>query len=139
MKTSVERKNRGAHLGGLPGIIFNLDYGWLLPAPSAATAAVTAAIAAIPAATSAATATTTTRPPTAARSPASTSAVAAARTSTAASARTSAASAAAFTRGACFVDHNIAAHEIVAVQSLHGAVGFFIAIDLYKSEPARLS
>jgi hypothetical protein len=37
-----------------------------------------------------------------------------------------------------FVDDNVAAHEIVAVQSLDGALGFLVAIDLDKSEPAWL-
>jgi hypothetical protein len=55
----------------------------------------------------------------------------AARPATAASAPT-------FTRRASFVDDNIAAHEIMAVQTLNGALGFLVAIDLDKPEPAWL-
>ena len=48
------------------------------------------------------------------------------------------ATAAAFTRGTGFVDDNVAAHEIMAVQTLNGAVGFFVTLDLDKPEPAWL-
>src|SRR6266436_1196730 len=43
-----------------------------------------------------------------------------------------------FTRWASFVDDNIAAHEIMSVQTLNGAFGFLVAIDLDKPEPAWL-
>jgi hypothetical protein len=131
----------------LPGFVCNLNFGRQLPAPAATAAAVTAAIAAVSAATTAATPTTTAARPstttaawssaaaTTARSPAATT-TAVAATTTARSA--SPATAATLTRGARFVDDDVAAHEIVAVQSLYGAVGFFVAIDLDKSEPARL-
>jgi hypothetical protein len=93
-------------------------------APAAAITAVT-----VPASAPAATATTA-----AARSP---SAPAKAATATTA-ARSSSASTASLTRRPCFVDDNIAAHEIVAVQSLDCTLGFLIAIDFDKSEPAWL-
>ncbi len=44
-----------------------------------------------------------------------------------------------FTRRPCFVHDDIATHEIVAVQSLYGALGLVVAIDLDKSEPAWLT
>jgi hypothetical protein len=137
MKTSLERKNRGTRLGGLPGLVFNLKCGRQLPAPSATTTAVTAAIAAIPAASTSATSATSARSPTTAGPTAASTATITA-TSTASTTRPTA-TASTFTRGARFVDHNIATHEIMAVQSLNGAVGFFIAIDLHKSESAWLS
>jgi hypothetical protein len=49
------------------------------------------------------------------------------------------ASTAALPRWPRFVDDNIAAHEIMAVQSLNGTLGFLIAIDFDESEPARLA
>lgn len=98
--------------------------------PAAVPTATTAAIAAvtIPATSTAAAATT------AAASP-STTAKAAPAT---AAARASSATAATLTRRTSFVDDNVAAHEIVAVQSLDGALGFLVAIDFDKSEPAWL-
>ena len=42
-------------------------------------------------------------------------------------------------RGSRFVDDNFAAHEILAVQSLYGALGFLITIDFDESEPAWLA
>jgi hypothetical protein len=42
-------------------------------------------------------------------------------------------------RGSRFIDNNIPAHEIVAVQSLNGAVRFLIVIDFNESEAAWLS
>jgi hypothetical protein len=59
-------------------------------------------------------------------------------TAEAATAAPPATTASALTRRPGFVDDNVAAHEIVAVQSLDGAFGFLIAIDLDKSESARL-
>ena len=44
-----------------------------------------------------------------------------------------------FTRRPCFVHDDIATDEIVAVQSLYGALGLVVAIDLDKSEPAWLT
>lgn len=108
-----------------------------LPAP-AATAAVTTAIATVPAA--ATTAPTTAAGSSATTTPGSPAATAAVATSPAATAATRpAATAATFTRGTRFIDNDIAAHEIVTIQSLDGAVGFFVAIDLDEPEPARLA
>jgi hypothetical protein len=95
-----------------------------LPATVASTTA--SAIPTVPAAASATTATT------ASSSTASTTAKAA---STPASASTTAS---AFAGRPSFVDDDVAAHEIVAVKSLNGAFGFIVAIDLDKSESARL-
>jgi hypothetical protein len=109
-----------------------------LPAASAATAAITAvtvSTAATAATTTAATrpsATATTWPSTATTTAEPATATAATRSST------TAASATALPRRTSFVDHNVAAHEILAIQTLNGAVGFFVVIDLDKSEPARL-
>jgi small neutral amino acid transporter SnatA (MarC family) len=50
-----------------------------------------------------------------------------------------AATAATFARRPRFIDHDIAAHKILAVQSLNGALSFLIAIDLDESEAARLA
>ncbi len=126
-------------MGGLPGFVFNLDCGKLLPAPAASATTVTAAIATVPTATASAPATATWPSTTStAGSPATTTAVSTAPSAASTAAGTSTASAATFTRRTRFVDDNVAAHEIVAVQSLHGAVGFFVVIDLDKSEPARL-
>jgi hypothetical protein len=74
---------------------------------------------------------------------ASPTATAAATTTAKAAATTSAtgsptATTAAFTRRPGFVHHNVAAHEIMAVQSLDGSLGFIIAVDLDKPESARL-
>lgn len=119
----------------LPGFVSSQDCRRLLPAPAASTAI--SAITAVPAA-SAATPASTTRPATAAstRSSATASAVASAPASTAARPATTAAT---FPGRASFVNDNIAAHEIVAIESLHGAVGFFVVVNLDKPEPARLT
>jgi hypothetical protein len=98
--------------------------------PAAVAAAPAAAITAVTVPASATTATATTAP--------SSAAPAKAATATAA-ARSSSAATAALTRGTSFVDNNVAAHEIVAVQTLDGALGFLVAIDLDKSEPAWLA
>lgn len=95
----------------------------------AAVPTATAAIAAVTVPASATAATTTTAAP---------SPTATAKAATAA-ARSSSATAATLTRRPGFVDDNVAAHEIVAVQTLDGALGFLIAIDLDKSEPAWLA
>jgi hypothetical protein len=102
-----------------------------LPAAVTAAAAITSVT--IPAT---ATATAATASTTAARPPSAT-AEAASSTATARSSSTTAT--AAFTRGPSFVDDDIAAHEIVAVQTLDGTLGFLVAIDLDKSEPAWLA
>jgi hypothetical protein len=108
-----------------------------LPATVAASAST--AIATIPATTSAA-ATSAAASATAAASTvtATTSAASTwtATTSAAAGAATPATSA--FTRGARFVHHNIAAHEILAVQALNGSVSFFVVVDLDEAEAAGL-
>jgi hypothetical protein len=102
-----------------------------LPAaiPSAASAAIAAVT--IPATASAASATTT-----AASASATTAAEAASATT--ATGSPSAATTAAFSRRPGFIDHNVAAHEIFAVQSLDGALCFLIAIDLDKTKTAWL-
>ncbi len=71
--------------------------------------------------------------------PPATTTEAATRSSSTSAAWPPASSTTTFTGWPGFVDHNVAAHEIMAVQSLHGAVGFLVAIDLNKSEPARLA
>jgi hypothetical protein len=115
----------------LPGFLANLNYWRCLPAAiSAATAAAIAAVT-VPASATAATATATTG-----SSSATTTAVAATAAATAGS--PSATTATAFSRRPGFIDNNVAAHEIVAVQSLDGALGFFVTIDLDKPEPAWL-
>jgi len=112
---------------GFPGSQFRfLSCTARLPAAvSAATAAAITAVA-VPASAPAATAPTTA---------ASSSAPA---TAEAAATAPASPTAPAFSRGTGFVDDNITAHEIVAVQSLDGALGFLVAIDLDKSEPAWL-
>jgi hypothetical protein len=112
----------------LPGFLATLDCWRELPAAVSA-AAITAVTVPASASASAPTATTT----------AARSSSASAPTATTAAARSSSASASAtLTRRPGFVDNNVAAHEIVAVQSLDGALGFLVAIDLDKSEPAWL-
>jgi len=49
-----------------------------------------------------------------------------------------AATASAFARRPGFIDDNVSAHEIVAVESLNGALGFLVAVHLDEPEPARL-
>src|SRR4029077_18208031 len=97
--------------------------------PAAIPAATTAAIAAVTVPASATTAATATTAASTSSAPASAEATTPAPATT---------SATAFTRGPGFVDDNVAAHEIVAVQSLDGALGFLVAVDLDKSESARL-
>ena len=116
--------------------------GMRLPAAAASTAAI--ATVAVPASTTA-TATAASRPSSAAW-PATTATAWPPATTTEAASRPSTASAwspasttTAFTGRPCFVDHNVAAHEIVAVQSLHGAVSFLVVIDFDKSEAAWLT
>ncbi len=104
-----------------------------LPAPVAATTAT--AITAVTATTAAASTATAS---TAASASATAAAVAATTASTTTIAASASSSAATFTRWTGFVYHNVTAHEIMAVKSLNGAVGFFIALDLDKSEPAWL-
>jgi len=104
-----------------------------LPAPvSASTPAIPPISAVTPAASSAATATTA----------ASASATATTTAVTSASATTSwpAASAATttFARRTSFIDDDVAAHEVMPVQALDGALGFFVAVDFHKSESTRL-
>ena len=111
----------------LPGFLAILDCWKELPA--AVSAATPAAITAVTVPASAPAATATPASPS--------SAPAKAATATAAS-RSSSTATATLTRGPGFVDDNIAAHEIMAIQSLDGALGFLVAIDFDKSEPARL-
>jgi hypothetical protein len=47
--------------------------------------------------------------------------------------------AAAFARRTSFVHDNIAAHEIMPVQSLNSTIGFFVVINFYESKPAWLA
>jgi hypothetical protein len=102
-----------------------------LPATVAAPTAT--AIATVPTATAASPATATT---------AATSASAASATTitatSAATRSTSTAASATFARGPSFVDDNVATHEIVPVQTLNGALGFLVAVNLDKPEPAWL-
>jgi hypothetical protein len=98
-----------------------------LPAAIASTTTATVAAVTISAATPTAAAPTTAS---------SSSAPAPAEAATAAPA---ASAPAAFTWGPCFVNNNVTAHEIVAVQSLDGAFGLLVAIDLDESEPAWLT
>jgi hypothetical protein len=139
----VAKEKTGEHRGS-PVSFSQSNPGRLLPAPAATTAAVTAAIAAVPASTTTATSATAARPPTAATAGSSATATAgspatAAVASTTTATRSSATAASTtFARRTGFVDNDVAAHEIVTVQSLHGTVCFFVAIDLDKSEPARL-
>jgi hypothetical protein len=96
-----------------------------LPAAVAASSAIAAV--AIPSSSSSATAATT-------------AAASTAPAPSKASAPSPAPSAApALSRWPRFIDHNIPAHEIVAIQPLNGALGFFIAIDFDKPEPAWLA
>ena len=111
----------------LPGFLATIDCLRKLPAAIAAATAAAITAVTVPATAPAATAT-------AAPSP---TAPAKAATATAA-ARSSSATTAALTRRTSFVDNNVTAHEIVAVQTLDGAFGFLVAIDLDKSEPAWL-
>jgi hypothetical protein len=97
------------------------NYTTQLPAAISATAAITAV--AVPAS---ATATAATSAPSAAPATTAKSAAAAPATTTA------------FSRRPRFVNHDVTAHEILAVQSLDGALGFLVAIDLNKPEPAGL-
>jgi hypothetical protein len=96
-----------------------------LPAAIASTTTATVAAVTISAAT-----------PTAAAPTTASSSSAPAEAATAAPA---ASAPAAFTWGPCFVNNNVTAHEIVAVQSLDGAFGLLVAIDLDESEPAWLT
>jgi len=120
-KSRRRKRNRGASNRSpaeLPCVIF----GKQLPAPAASistTIATVSATAAAPTAATGSTSTTAAGPSTATAGPSS-------------------ASATAFAGGTRFVDDNITAHEILAVQRLYGAVGLFVAVDLDKSEPARL-
>jgi hypothetical protein len=113
----------------LPGFLATLDSQNELPAAVSAASAAAITAVTVPASTTAAAATT------AARSPSAAPAKAAAATT---APRSSSAATATLTRRPGFVDDNIAAHEIVAIQSLDGALGFLVAIDLDKSEPAGL-
>jgi hypothetical protein len=88
-------------------------------------------IARLPAAVSAASTAAITAVTVPASAPAATAATTTARSSSAPTAAT-------LTRRPRFVDDNIAAHEIVAVQSLDGTFGFLVTIDFDKSEPAWL-
>jgi hypothetical protein len=120
-------QQQGSPPCGLPGSKFRFaGCKWRLPAavssaPASAIAAVT-----VPASATAATTTTTARPA---------SATAAAEATTTSPAATAASTLAG---RPCLVDNNIAAHEIVTVEPLDGALGFLVAIDLDKSEPAWL-
>jgi hypothetical protein len=62
---------------------------------------------------------------------------------TAATAKAAPSTPATTTPAACrrprFVDDDFPAHEVLAVQSLNGALGFFVAVDLDESEPAWLA
>jgi hypothetical protein len=117
----------------LPGLYRNFISWRDLPAPIATATAIPAIT--VPASSATATSATAS----AARPSATTTAIAAtASTSSTAAGPSSSATTSAFTRRASFVDDNITAHEIVAIQSLNGALGFLVAIHFHKSESARL-
>jgi hypothetical protein len=101
-----------------------------LPAAVASTAAISTSITAISSSTTASSAAT---PATAGSSATATPAKAAT------SAPTASTSTAALTRRPRFVDYDVPAHEIVAIQSLDRAFGLLIVGDFNKSEPAWLS
>jgi hypothetical protein len=42
-------------------------------------------------------------------------------------------------RRTSFIDDDISAHEVLAVESLDSAARFFIVVDFNETEPARLS
>jgi hypothetical protein len=94
--------------------------------------------AAIPAASAIAAVTVPASAPASTATPASTAAAPAAEATTTSTAAWAASATTALTRGTRFVDDNVATHEIMAVQTLDGALGFLVAINLYKSEPAWL-
>ena len=96
-------------------------------APAASTAIATAATtsATTPASASAGTTTTSTASPTKAAAPAT-------------AARTTAASTA-ISRRTRFVDHNASPLELLPVQRLDGALGFFIILNFNKAEATRLA
>ena len=120
-----KNKNREARDRTLPGSRFEFLSGTVrLPAAVSASAAISAVT--VPASAPTATAAT-------ASASSSTTAPAEAATTAPASAAP-----AAFTRGSGFVDDNVSTHEIMAIQSLDGALGFLVAIDFDKSEPAWL-
>jgi hypothetical protein len=98
-----------------------------LPAAIAASTATAISTVAVPA-------TATAAAPSTASGTASAPSTAKAATSAPASSATTA-----FPRGPGFVNDNITAHKIMAVQSLDGAFRFIVAIDLDKSEPAGLA
>jgi hypothetical protein len=111
----------------LPGspINFNIwNHSARLPAAISASAAISAVT--IPAATASAAAAT------------SGSASAPSTTAKAAATAPAASTTATFSRRPRLINNNVTTHEIVAVQTLNGALGFFVAIDLHESEPPRL-
>lgn len=108
-----------------------------LPAPAAAIPAITTV-----AATTAAASATTARTATAASGSATTATTAVTATTAAATAAASGPATTATTAFAGrtrFVHDDVSAIEIVAIQSLHGAVGFFVVVNLNEPEPARLT
>jgi hypothetical protein len=127
-KVSPSQKNRGVARGATP-----LDFHSHVSRLPATVAAATAVATISATATAASTTTASTSP-----AP-STAATAVSPTTTPAAAGPAAASTATFAGGPGFVDHNVAAHEVMAVQTLDGAIGFFIAVDFDKPETARLA
>ena len=112
-----KKQNRGVCTGSPVSIL--LIQLRTLPAAVASIAAV--AVSAAPAATA----------------PAATSSSASAPAEAATTASAPAASTA-FAWRASFVDDYVAAHEVLAVESLNGALGFLVVIDFDKPEPAWL-
>ena len=129
----AENKTGEPASAGSPVTLQILNVGRRLPAPVASASPAT--ITAISSTTAATPATATT---TAATATAATTASAITATSAPSARPATSASAPTFTRWASFVDDNIAAHEIMSVQTLNGALGFLVAIDLDKPEPAWL-
>src|SRR5207302_7125807 len=54
------------------------------------------------------------------------------------SAAASPASTAAFSRRSSLIHHEISTHEVMAVQGLDSALGFFVAMDFHEAKTARL-
>jgi hypothetical protein len=114
----------------LPGFLATLDSQNELPAAVSAASAAAITAVTVPASAPAASAATPARSSSAATAKAA-SATTPARSSSSPTATT-------LTRRPRFVDDNIAAHEIVAVQSLDGTFGFLVTIDFDESESSWL-
>jgi hypothetical protein len=128
-KEQEAARKRGPHQCRVPGSKLKLLFS-VQRLPAAVSAATTITAVTVPASATASTAATTT-----ARS---SSATAEPASSTTAARSPTTPATAAFTRGPSFVDDDIAAHEIVTVQTLDGALGFLVAVDFDESESSWL-